>query len=137
MESTNQKTVEGVNFSAIHVGNLAEFQGKLFLRESIQSTGAEISVTSLAPQTQIPILHFHKKNEEIYIVLTGKGDFLVDDTSFPISSGSIVRVAPAGKRSMRNTSDEPMVYLCIQAKAGSLEETTHNDGVMVREEQKW
>ncbi len=137
METANQKTIEGVNFSATNVGNIVEFQGKLFLRESLQSTSAEISVTSLAPQTQIPILHFHKKNEEIYIIITGRGDFLVDDTSFPISSGSIVRVAPASKRSMRNTSDEPIVYLCIQAKAGSLEETTHNDGVMVKEEQKW
>jgi len=137
MGTTNQKTIEGVNFSATHVGNIADFQGKLFLRESVQSTSAEVSVTSLPPQTQIPFPYFHKKNEEIYIVLTGEGDFLVDDTSFPISSGSIIRVAPAGKGSMRNTSGEPMVYLCIQAKAGSLEETTHNEGVMVKEEQKW
>lgn len=137
MESTNQKTIEGVNFSATHVGNIAEFRRKLFLKESIKSTATEVSVTSLALQTQIPILHFHKKNEEMYIILTVKGDFMVDDISFPINSGSIIRVAPAGKRSMRNTSDEPMVYLCIQAKAGSLEETTHDDGVTVREEQKW
>lgn len=137
MEATNQKITEGVIFSAINVGNLIKLQGKVFLRESIGSTGTEISMTSLAPWTEIPLLHFHKKNEEIYIILNGEGDFQVDGTSFPIHSGSVVHVAPAGKRSMRNTSGEPMQYICIQAKAGSLEETTHNDGVMVKEALKW
>ncbi len=137
MEATDQKIIEGANFSATNVGNIIGLQGKVFLKESIGSTGTEISITSLAPGTEIPLLHFHKKNEEVYIILTGEGDFQVDGNVFPIRSGSVVRVAPAGKRSMRNTSGEPMQYICIQSKAGSLEETTHNDGVMVREALTW
>jgi len=34
--------------------------------------------------------HSHKQNEEIYIILSGAGDFQVNDTAFPIAEGSIV-----------------------------------------------
>lgn len=61
MEATDQKIIEGMNFSATNVGNITELQGKVFLKESIGSTGTEISITSLAPRTKIPLLHFHKK----------------------------------------------------------------------------
>jgi mannose-6-phosphate isomerase-like protein (cupin superfamily) len=78
----------------------------------------------LPPHSELPYLHFHRKDEEIYIILKGSGYYQVDDNCFPIYEGSIIRVAPEGIRGMCNTSDEPMMYLCIQSKAGSLEEHT-------------
>ena len=84
-----------------------------------------------------PFFHSHKQNEEIYIILSGAGDFQVNDTAFPIAEGSIVRVATASNRSIRCTSTEKMLYICIQAKEGSLEQCTMEDGEITQQETKW
>ena len=48
------------------------------------------------------------------MIIKGEGEFRVDDKVFPVTEGSLVRVAPAGKRALRNTGKEHMVVMCIQ-----------------------
>ena len=43
----------------------------------------------------------------------------------------MVRVAPSVVRTYRNTGDVPLVFLCFQAKAGSLEQATLDDGQLL------
>lgn len=130
--STIKQTAEGKNFTAINVGKLSgvldKSDGKIFLKEHIQSSGSEVSISVLPPNTDLPIFHFHKQNEEIYIILAGEGKFQIDHSLFDISEGSIIRVAPAGLRGMTNLSDTPMIYIVIQAKENSLEQYTMEDG---------
>lgn len=85
---------------------LAEFNGKQFLKDTVGTTGCEISFGTIEPGQAAPFFHSHKQNEEIYIILSGAGDFQVNDTAFPIAEGSIVRVATACNRSIRCTSTE-------------------------------
>jgi len=136
---------ENSNCTAINVGSMdkwneysiifpisrREVKGKIFLKDATQATGTEISLNSLPSKAELPDFHFHKKNEETYIILRGSGLFLVDDDSFPIEEGSVIRVAPEGKRCITNTSDSEMLFICIQSKAGSLEEYTIDDGEQV------
>ena len=75
----------------------------------------------------VPFFHSHDANEENYIILSGAGRFQVDDEVFDIAEGSVIRVAPGRDRNLKCTSAEPMVYICIQAKAGSLEGYTMTD----------
>lgn len=75
----------------------------------------------------MPFFHSHKANEENYVILSGAGRFQVDDEVFDIAEGSVIRVAPGCDRNLRCTSAEPMLYLCIQAKANSLEGYTMTD----------
>ena len=115
----------GVNFTAVNAGKfsdlLADHKGKLFLKDLVKSTCSEISLSALPPKEGVPILHTHKANEEIYIVLSGEGQYLVDGQVFPIKEGSVVRVAPEGKRCIRNTSaTKDLPFICIQGKAGSI-----------------
>ncbi len=130
------------NYSAVNIGNLDELMGysfihpktgqevcgKVFVKEATQATSTEISFTTLPARSELPYFHFHRKDEETYIFLKGTGFFQVDEDCFPITEGSVVRVAPGGVRGLCNTSDEPMVYICIQAKENSLEEHTTEDG---------
>lgn len=81
--------------------------------------------------------HIHNKDEETYIVIKGSGYFQVDDDCFPIKEGSVIRVAPAGVRGLCNSSDEEMVYMCIQSKENSLEEFGSEDGQRVSATPKW
>ena len=115
----------GGNFTAINAGKfsdlLTNYKGKLFLKDLIKSTFSEISLSVLPPKQGVPILHTHRNNEEVYIVLNGEGQYLVDGQVFPIKEGSVVRVAPEGKRCIRNTSStKDLPFICIQGKAGSI-----------------
>ncbi len=146
-----EKISENKNYTAINVGNLSdikhyalihpklgtEIKGKLFLKNPTKATGTEISFTSIAPKSELSYFHTHNKDEETYIILKGSGFYQVDDDCFPIQEGSIIRVAPEGVRSLCNTSEEEMVYVCIQAKENSLEEHSSEDGKRVAATAKW
>ena len=126
-----KKSVAGTNFSASGVGKLNELSdytldlgavkipGKVFGGTIVGATGSEFSFQSFAPGTETGFLHTHKTHEELYFFLSGCGEFQVDGQVFPVSEGSVVRVAPAGRRSVRNNGTEPLVMLCIQYRAAS------------------
>ena len=142
---------ENKNYTAVNIGSLQdvaaysmihpklkhEIKGKVFLKEPTKSTGTEISFTTIPPKSELGYFHIHNKDEETYIILKGSGFYQVDDDCFPITEGSVIRVAPEGERSLCNTSDEPMVYICIQSKQNSLEEHTTDDGKRVPVTPKW
>jgi mannose-6-phosphate isomerase-like protein (cupin superfamily) len=146
-----EKVSENKNYTAVSIGGLRdlmtysfihsktnqEVRGKVFVKEATKATGTEISFTALPPKTELPYFHFHNKDEETYIILSGSGYYQVDDDCFPIAEGSVIRVAPQGKRGLCNMSDEEMVYICLQSKENSLEEHTVDDGGRVPVEPKW
>ncbi len=117
-----QKTGNG--YTVATVGNLATFEGKAFVKDIVGTTGMEVSFGTLAPGQAIPFNHYHKQNEELYIVVSGTGVFTLDGIEEPVASGSLVRIAPAVSRCTKNTGNTPLVYICIQAKEGSLEQYT-------------
>ena len=82
-------------------------------------------------------LHTLKSLEELYIILGGHGEFQVDGQVFPVGEGSIVRVSPAGRRSLRNTGDSPMTMICIQYKAASFEAGDAADGEILPDQVVW
>lgn len=126
-----------LDYSLIHPVNKREVEGKIFLKEPTKSTGTEISFNSIAPHTEVPYFHIHRKNEETYIILKGRGFFQVDDDCFVVKEGSVIRVSPKGKRGLTNTSDEIMNYMVIQSRENSLEEYSTGDGERVPVEPKW
>lgn len=117
----------GAAFAHATVGELKDFCGKVFTRDVIGSTSCEFSFGTLGAGQSVPFFHSHKENEEHYIVLSGKGLFQVDDTVFPIQSGSVVRVATGASRNLKNTGEGDMTYICIQAREGSLSHCTADD----------
>ncbi len=142
-ESANYSAVnlgeldELMNYSLIHPVNKKLIEGKVFLKDMTKATGTEISFNSLPSKTEQPYFHIHRKNEETYIILKGFGFFQVDDDCFSIKEGSVIRVAPQGKRGICNSSEETMIYMVIQSKENSLEEHTTADGERLPVEPKW
>jgi len=142
----------GKNYSAVSVGRLNEIiehvlpmgpdvtiQGKVFAGQAVGATGSELSFQTLVPGQDSGFLHTHKTHEELYIILKGEGQYQVDGETFPVSEGTIVRVAPDGKRALKNTGSENLTMLCIQYKANAFTEADSpmNDGVILQEELKW
>ena len=123
-----QQSTDG--YSIATVGDLSSFEGKAFVKDILGTTSMELSVGTLAPGSSVPFFHHHKQNEEVYVVLSGTGVFILDGKEEAVSSGSIVRIAPSVSRNTRCTGNELLVYICIQGKAGSLEQYTLTDGVV-------
>lgn len=114
-------------YSVATVGNMADFGGKVFLKELINTTGMEVSIGSIEAGQSVPFYHSHKQNEEVYIFLSGEGRFILDNDEIAVESGTIVRVAPSVMRRLCNSGSAPLQHICIQAKAGSLEGYTMTD----------
>ncbi len=129
------KIVEtGDKFAHASVGSLRSFEGKQFMKDATGATSCEISFGTLPTGAEVPFFHSHRENEENYIILSGAGRFQVDDKAFDIAEGSVVRVATNSSRNIKCTSAEPMTYICIQAKEGSLGNYTASDAEMTQSE---
>ena len=138
------------NFTAVDFGKLSDIKdyvlelgpdmkipGKVFGGQSVNATGSEFSFQSFATGQETGFLHTHKNHEELYFCLSGKGEFQVDGEVFPIGEGSVVRVAPDGKRSIRNNGSEPLLMLCVQYRGDTFTADDATDGVILNEEVKW
>ncbi|HEY9846757.1 MAG TPA: cupin domain-containing protein, partial [Candidatus Caenarcaniphilales bacterium] len=97
-------------------GTSIKLKGKVFLKQLLSLTSAEISFNNLLPGESVPFYHKHRLNEEIYIFIRGKGEFQVDERVFPVSEGTVVRVDPEGERCMRNISEaEELCFIVVQS----------------------
>ncbi len=110
--------------------------GRTELHELLSLSGTEVSINNLPAGMSIPFVHAHTNNEELYIVLSGKGSFFVDGEAFLISEGDCLRVDPKGERCLKAADDSALCYLCIQSRAGSLQGYTMSDGIISEEFKK-
>ena len=117
----------GKKFAHVSVGSLQCFEGKQFVKDAAGQTSCEISFGSHPSGASVQFFHSHKENEENYIILSGAGKFQVNNEVFDVAEGSVIRVATNCDRNLKCTSAEPMVYICIQAKEGSLGGYTMSD----------
>ena len=147
----NDKTVRCKNFTCVHAGpkeGWTDFRleppdvplparGKLFLRNLLGSAGLEMSLNAVPPGKIIPFLHRHRENDEVYVVVAGRGQFLVDGECIDVAEGSVLRLAPAAARAWRNNSDAPLYFLCIQYRADSVIEGGTADGQKAEGKPAW
>jgi quercetin dioxygenase-like cupin family protein len=147
----SDKTVQGTNFTCVHAGpkeSWSEFRlgppdvplparGKLFLRDLLGCAGLEVSLNVVAPGKGMPFLHRHRENDELYVVVGGRGQFLVDGECIDVAEGSVVRMGPPAARAWRNNSDAPLYFLCIQYRAGGVIQGGTRDGQKVEGKPAW
>ena len=145
-----EQIAQADNFTAVSVGKLTELgdymlelgpevkiPGKVFGGAAVKATGAEFSFQLFQPGTETGFLHTHKTHEELYFFLSGKGEFQVDGKVFPVAEGSVVRVAPAGVRSVRNNGNAPLVMLCVQYRGETFTAEDAADGNLLNEKVNW
>ena len=151
MDGVSIPSKRGEHFTAIDIGPIdqvdrfafkipslnVEVDGKLFLKEHLGLTAAEISINKMRPGEGMPFLHKHRRNEEIYLFLSGQGEFQVAGELFPVTAGSVVRVATGGERGWRNIGAEDLLFIVVQARADTLEGQTTSDGLPARNKPAW
>jgi mannose-6-phosphate isomerase-like protein (cupin superfamily) len=147
----NDKTVRGMSFTCVHAGpkeGWSQFRleppdapmpvrGKFFLRKLLGSAGLEISLNVLPAGKAMPFLHRHQRNDEVYVIIAGRGQFLVEGECIDVEEGSVLRISPQAARIWRNNSDAPLHFLCIQYRADSVIEGGTLDGQKVEGTPAW
>ena len=114
------------NYKTTELGKIDELinleNGKAFLHDALELTGCEISINTVPQGFKVPFNHKHKQNEEVYIVLKGEGILTIDGNAVNVEEGSVVKVMPAASRTLENTGKGVFQFICVQAKANSLEQ---------------
>lgn len=120
------------NYTSVNLGSFKEIakleNGKAFLHDILNLTSCEISINVFPRDFEVPFNHKHKENEEIYIVIGGEGIITVDDEKIKVKEGSAIRISPNAKRTIKNTGDSELLFICVQAKENSLEQFGFGDG---------
>ena len=62
-------------------------ENRIELHEKLSLTGAEISLNKLPAGANVPFVHSHKENEEIYGILSGNGKAIIDGEEISLSTG--------------------------------------------------
>lgn len=115
-----------MNYTKTNIGN----DGRVELHNTLNLTGAEISINQLPAGGSVPFIHAHKNNEEIYGIISGKGKAIIDGEEVSLSIGDWIKITPSAKRQFFATSDSPITYICIQTKANSLDGFTIDDAIV-------
>jgi mannose-6-phosphate isomerase-like protein (cupin superfamily) len=145
------RTLRGANFTGFHAGPMEEWtqfhleppdvplpaRGKLFLQSLLGSTGLEISLNVVPPGQGMPFLHRHQQNNEVYVVVGGRGQFLVDGECIDVAEGSVLWMNPPAARAWHNHTDAPLYFLCIQYRADSVIQGGTRDGRRVEGKPVW
>ena len=114
------------NYAKTNIGN----EGRVELHKTLSLTGAEISINNLPAGANVPFIHSHKNNEEVYGILSGKGKVIIDGEEVALTAGDWVRISPSAKRQFFAAADEGISYVCIQTRENSLEGFTADDAVI-------
>lgn len=77
------------------------------------------NITALPPGKRAFPFHNHRVNEEMFFVLSGKGEIRIGEMTYPIRSGDIIACPPGGPETAHqiiNNSDEELRYLAISTE---------------------
>jgi mannose-6-phosphate isomerase-like protein (cupin superfamily) len=110
---------------------------KVFLKDALGLSGAEVSLNVMRPGEEMPFFHRHERNEELYVFIGGRGQVQVDGEVFEVSEGTAVRMSPAAVRAWRNHSADDLYFLVIQYPAGGHVTGATSDGVLVPGRPEW
>ena len=78
------------------------------LHDLLNLTGAEVSCNTLPAGASVPFVHHHTQNEEVYLILEGKGMLYIDGEELPLKEGDCFRIDPQGERCLRAADDSAM-----------------------------
>ena len=111
------------NYAKTNIGN----EGRVELHYTLSLTGAEISINDLPAGANVPFVHSHKNNEEVYGILSGKGKVIIDGEEIALTAGDWVRIAPVAKRQFFAAEDEGISFEHMPSGIDTMTIFVHQD----------
>jgi uncharacterized cupin superfamily protein len=107
------------------------------LSTALGLTAMEVSVNSLPPGAAVPLLHTHREHEELYLFVSVAESFGSMLSALRSRLPAACASRAKANRCWRNTGSEPLLYVVIQAKAGSAAGQAIEDGQVCAERPEW
>jgi mannose-6-phosphate isomerase-like protein (cupin superfamily) len=89
------------------------------IRELLAHRNSCIRQQSLAearlPAGASTTLHYHPRTEEIYYIVSGRGQMRIGAETAEVGPGDAVAIPPGLTHQITNTAQEPLVFLCCCA----------------------
>lgn len=97
------------------------------IREILAPRNSIIQHQSLAEARLLPGLsteeHYHARTEEIYYILTGSGQMVIDGENREVKKHDGIAIPPGTKHKITNTGDGGLIFLCCCAPAYENDDT--------------
>jgi mannose-6-phosphate isomerase-like protein (cupin superfamily) len=90
------------------------------LTEALDAEQVAITLIRVPPHSDFEqgTGHYHEEIEELYVVTAGTLTMRFGDDVHKVGAGTVVRVAPATRRSHRNEGDEPVEMWAVSRRLG-------------------
>ncbi|MFH9657966.1 cupin domain-containing protein [Streptomyces sp. NPDC017248] len=69
--------------------------------------------------------HLHSRTEEAYVLLTGRGEALLNGEPHPVRAGEVILTGLGATHGLRNTGAEPLSWLTLEVPAPRTTALTH------------
>ncbi|MFQ8735110.1 MAG: cupin domain-containing protein [Bilophila wadsworthia] len=90
------------------------------LHDLLNLTGAEVSCNTLPAGASVPFVHHHTQNEEVYLILEGKGMLYIDGEELPLKEGDCFRIDPQGNVACARRTTAPCVSSVFRPRRAAL-----------------
>ena len=105
------------------------------LKNDLALNALGLTVVRLPSGKGYTFMHQHKEQEEVYIIIDGKGIIHINGQDIPISRGDFINVFPESKRALKADDDSDLIYICAGAVKSEkypndkTKKTLINDGI--------
>jgi uncharacterized cupin superfamily protein len=110
--------INGKGWTVASIDDLGEGPGFRKVRSALGVTEFGVNAIVLPPG-YTSRRHFHDRQQELYLVLSGEIELELDGSAHTLGPGGLARVDAPIVRSLRNTSDtDEAVYFCVGGEGG-------------------
>jgi uncharacterized cupin superfamily protein len=110
--------INGEGWTVASIDDLGEGPGFRKVRSALGVTEFGVNAIVLPPG-YTSRRHFHDRQQELYLVLSGEIEFELDGSTHTLGPGGLARVDAPIVRSLRNTSNtDEAVYFCVGGAGG-------------------
>ena len=84
-----------------------------WLKEPLELNGVGVATFNLPSGKGYTFMHSHEEQEEIYIILSGKGIIQLEDEAVDLVAGDFVRVSPPVRRAIKADNETSMAGIIV------------------------
>ena len=105
-----------MSFKLAHRAECETIGSWQLVRRTLELQAFGINIVQVAPGEQIPEHdELDRDQEEIFLVLDGDATMVIDGQDHPAPAGTLARLDPEHKRTVRNDATQPAEVLIVSA----------------------
>jgi uncharacterized cupin superfamily protein len=113
-----KEPIKGEGWAVSSIDDLGDGPGFRKVRSALGVTEFGVNAIVLPPG-YTSRRHFHERQQELYLVVSGEIEFELDGEKQTLGPGGLARVDPPTVRALRNTSETgDAVYFCVGGAGG-------------------